>query len=1136
LWEVQLKSPVNRIQYQNPLSTVSACLRRVVPLLLASSALLCAQSAYLNLSFETSQGTAPAGWTQINGNYTHTVDTSTAVDGAQSLRIQSLTSDTTQYAYDLQTISADLAAGKTFQLSGFIRTQGVSGYADLWANVYDAQGNTVAFQDLGALTPTGTTAWQRYNFSVFVPATAAGINFGVLIAGTGTAWFDDLIIDVNGLNVYYPDPGPAQIQWIQANAIPFTSIDPSADLTELEPLKQVVGNAHVVGIGEDTHGTSEFFQMKARLASFLAQDMGFTVFAMEAGMPEAARINDYVLTGVGDPTELLKGLNNFPWNTQEMLNLVQWMRQYNASGKGQIQFFGFDMQDANVGMENVVRFVSQADPGLLASVNASYALIAPLDLPSGTNGSTNLAKYQAAQAAAQSVLDQLQANRAKYVQQMSATAVDWAIQNARIVEQAAEYGADGGGAANNTNPGFRDASMAANAEWIVAQMPPGSRIILSAHNGHINKAPGAMGGLLAQQFGQDYVTFGTAFHSGTYRAGANPITGTRDDIGVYPALTSFPGSAEYFFHQTGTPRQILDLRLANATDPGSAWLFGIVEFRAIGWEEEDGMTEFSPTEQLVPDFDGLIFFDQTNGATGFPNVAMDLTVLAPVTGPGGTLDVPYVEASAPGSGAPVALPAGTTGVPYAQTLSAGGGECALWPNILPACLTGTWPPYGSWTVTSGSPPPGLTLSTGGVLSGTPTQTGSFSFTVQTVDSTSQQTAQGQLELTINPTVLPGLRFVAVTPCRLADTRGASGPFGGPTLAGGTSRSFAIPQSACSIPSTAQAYSLNVTVVPQGPLPYLTLWPTGQDQPLVSTLNSFEGAVAANAALVPAGTDGAVSVYAAGPSDVILDINGYFDASTGPSSYSFYPATPCRVADTRGSAGPFGGPEMQGGESRDFAIPVSTCGMPFNAGAYSLNVTVVPDPAVDYLGYLSTWPAGQAQPLVSTLNSWTGKVVANAAIVPAGANGSISVFVSNPTNVILDTNGYFGAEGSAGALSFYPVTPCRVADTRNAVGPFGGPEMAASSTRSFAIPAAGCGIPATAAAYSVNVTVVPDSVLSYLTTWPAGQAQPLVSTLNSFDGTVVANAALVPAGANGAISVFVTNPTHVILDINGYFAP
>jgi hypothetical protein len=77
---------------------------------------------------------------------------------------------------------------------------------------------------------------------------------------------------------------------------------------------------------------------------------------------------------------------------------------------------------------------------------------------------------------------------------------------------------------------------------------------------------------------------------------------------------------------------------------------------------------------------------------------------------------------------------------------------------------------------------------------------------------------------------------------------------------------------------------------------------------------------------------------------------------------------------------------------------------------------------------------------------------------------------------------------------------------------------------------------TAAAYSLNVTVVPDGALSYLTAWPTGSSQPLVSTLNSFDGTVVANAAIVPAGTSGAISLFVTDRTHVILDIDGYFAP
>ncbi len=383
----------------------------------------------------------------------------------------------------------------------------------------------------------------------------------------------------------------------------------------------------------------------------------------------------------------------------------------------------------------------------------------------------------------------------------------------------------------------------------------------------------------------------------------------------------------------------------------------------------------------------------------------------------------------------------------------------------------------------------------------------------------------------------GLQFVPLTPCRVVDTRNPDGVLGGPALAGiHATRTFAVRQSPCGLPADAQAYSLNVTVVPSGPLSYLTLWPSGQGKPLVSTLNSFGGTVVANAAIVPAGTGGSVDVFASDPTHLILDINGYFAAPlVSPSriSYSFYPKTPCRVADTRGAAGQFGGPGMQTNDSRDFPIPLSSCSVPAAAMAYSLNATVVP---AGYLGYLTTWPTGQPRPPVSTLNSWQGKIVANAAIVPAGTNESISVFVTNPTNVILDINGYFGLPGSANALSLYTVTPCRVADTRAAGGPFGGPVMGAGSTRQFLIPASACGIPATAAGYSLNVTVVPAGPLFYLTVWPAGVSQPVVSTLNSFDGSVVANAAVVPAGTGGAINVFVTNQTHVILDINGYFAP
>lgn len=378
-----------------------------------------------------------------------------------------------------------------------------------------------------------------------------------------------------------------------------------------------------------------------------------------------------------------------------------------------------------------------------------------------------------------------------------------------------------------------------------------------------------------------------------------------------------------------------------------------------------------------------------------------------------------------------------------------------------------------------------------------------------------------------------VRFVPVVPCRITDTRNATGPFGGPIMTGGQVREFAVPSSSCGIPSTAKAYSLNVTVVPSSTLGYLTLWPAGAAQPFVSTLNSFDGSVVANAAIVPAGTNGAIDVFVTDATHVILDINGYFVSDTTGQGLSLYTAPPCRIADTRIGSGLFGAPAFTTNQTRDFPIPQSSCAIPSSAQAYSMNVTVVP-PAP--LSFLTAWPTGQTRPFVSTLNSFQGAVVANAAIVPAGTNGAMSVFVTDATDVVLDINGYFAPPGSANALRFFPVAPCRVADTRLATGTFGGPTMTAGATRDFPIPSSACGIPSNAQAYSLNVTVVPQEALPFLTAWPAGSARPLVSTLNSFLGKVVANAAIVPAGSSGAISVYVTGRTDVVLDINGYFAP
>lgn len=370
----------------------------------------------------------------------------------------------------------------------------------------------------------------------------------------------------------------------------------------------------------------------------------------------------------------------------------------------------------------------------------------------------------------------------------------------------------------------------------------------------------------------------------------------------------------------------------------------------------------------------------------------------------------------------------------------------------------------------------------------------------------------------------GLLFVPVTPCRVLDTR-LIGPAGA-QLATGETRSVPVPSSACGIPSNAAAYSVNLTVVPAGPLAYVTLFPSGQAQPFVSTLNS-DGRIKANAAIVPAGSNGAISIFASNPTHVVLDINGYFVPNTG---LAFYPVTPCRIADTRLGVGALGGPRLSGGQTRTIPVLSSACGIPSTAQAYSLNMTVVPNGA---LSYLSTWPAGQAQPLVSTLNSFTGATTANAAIVPAGTNGAINVFATDNTDLVIDVNGYFAPPG-AGGLRFFTLQPCRVSDTRLQTGPFGGPSMMATQTRSYALPSSACGVPTSAQAYSLNATVLPQTTLGFLTLYPLGVAQPLVSTLNA-DASVVANAAIVRAGTNGAINAFVTDLTELILDINGYFA-
>ena len=181
----------------------------------------------------------------------------------------------------------------------------------------------------------------------------------------------------------------AAMQWLRQNAIPLEGVEVGHGFDDLQPVGKIVGNARIVELGEATHGTREFFQMKHRMVEYLASQKGFTIFSIEANMPQAYRLNDFVLKGEGDPKQLLKGMYFWTWNTEEVLDMILWMREFNKSGKGRIEFTGFDMQTPTMPLETVRKFIQGLDmPYFSATVNPLYNDALHIDQSFAGSGAT----------------------------------------------------------------------------------------------------------------------------------------------------------------------------------------------------------------------------------------------------------------------------------------------------------------------------------------------------------------------------------------------------------------------------------------------------------------------------------------------------------------------------------------------------------------------------------------------------------------------------------------------------------------------------------------------------------------------------------------------------------------------------
>jgi erythromycin esterase len=557
-----------------------------------------------------------------------------------------------------QNIRVEAYRGRRARFSAWVKPRNVTDaqLSGLYMRV-DGPRGSVSFDNMFERPVSGSSDWQQVAVVLDVPPIALGIQIGLLFNARNTLLVDDLKLEVVGTDVPVtkpsapstttldsasiaasyarspatpanldfegvPGPSTATVDWLSRTASALTTTDPAASLDDLEPLRQMIGSAHVVGLGEGTHGTREFFQMKHRILKFLVTRMGFTHFAIEATSPEADDMNRYVLTGAGDPARLLSRLYFWTWNTQEVAEMIRWMREWNttAPANQRVQFLGFDMQSPGASIDSVISYFGAVDLTAQANVVTKYSCIARyrnngatyVSSPTGYALLTEPARQLCA-ASLKEVHDSLTARRAAYVAASSADKFEASLHHARLVQQFEAMVSS-----SSTGSRARDAAMAENVQWIRDRAGATARIVLWAHNGHIQASTGLMGGHLRAAYGADYRTLGFAFGQGTLTA-VGQTGSTFTTLGSWTASIIPNSSIEAVFEATKKPRLLLDTRTVAAGGAAAAPLAGPILMRSVGSVFNQALeTAYFGTFAFPNDFDLLIYLSRTNASARLP--------------------------------------------------------------------------------------------------------------------------------------------------------------------------------------------------------------------------------------------------------------------------------------------------------------------------------------------------------------------------------------------------------------------------------------------------------------------------------------------------------------------------------------
>ena len=393
------------------------------------------------------------------------------------------------------------------------------------------------------------------------------------------------------------------------------------------PLLDAVGDARIVLIGEATHGTHEFYRIRADLTLALIDRKGFNIVAAEADWPDAYRINRWVrhMSDDATPEQALADFTRFPrwmWRNDVVVDFCAWLHGWNRSRstKERVGFYGLDLYSLHTSIEAVLTYLSRIDPEAARQARARYGCFERFGEDSQAYGyaaSVGLSRSCEEDVAARRV--ELPRRAAEYARRHGFVAEDeffFAEQNARLVRNAEEYyRAMFAGRVESWN--LRDTHMMETLQalmaWIGRQAGT-ARAVVWAHNSHLGDARATqmgewgelnLGQLVRQEFGGEACLIGFSTHAGTVTA-ARDWDSPAEQRRVRPSLT---GSYERLFHEAGIERFAIRLK----DEPVRSALTPTRLQRAIGviYVPETERASHYFRARLPEQFDLMLHVDET---------------------------------------------------------------------------------------------------------------------------------------------------------------------------------------------------------------------------------------------------------------------------------------------------------------------------------------------------------------------------------------------------------------------------------------------------------------------------------------------------------------------------------------------